>query len=507
VVKRGPVLELLLSLSGIGPFYRQVTIGILPDDVLLEIFKFFLDECPRTSYQYGYDGWHMLVHVCRRWRNVVFASPRRLHLRLLCMPNRSVKEMLDIWPELPIIISDYGWYGRPRTVENVENAISALELKDRVFDIFFRSVSCSDLKRFAAVMRHPFPALTHLEIWFHDEMAPVISDSFLGGSAPRLQSLCLERIPFPALPNLLLSATDLVTLQLWEIPHSGYISPEAIVTCLSALTRLDYLVIRFQSPLSRPPKGSRHRPPLIRTVLPALAHLEFGGVTEYLEDLVARIDAPFLVEFSMLLFNQLVLDFLQLPKFLYRIEKFTELEEADILLDDHLIHAYLYSRRGTVDRALFEPLISCSKLDWQLSSFAQVCNSAFPTLSTFKRLSLGPIISTDHLPGQDDMEDTQWLELLHPFTNVKDLHLSGILPTCIAPALQELTGERVTEVLPVLQNIFLDGIHGEPEPVPKAISEFVAARQLSGCPVAIHRRRQEWKNRTWVWVVIESSTQ
>ena len=108
------------------------------------------------------------------------------------------------------------------------------------------------------------------------------------------------------------------------------------------------------------------------------------------------------------------------------------------------------------------------------------------------------------LEWQDDMEDTQWLELLHPFANVKDLHLSRILPTRIAPALQELTGERVTEVLPVLQNIFLD-LYDEPEPVPKAIWEFVAARQLSGCPVAIHRRRFDSERGTWV--VIESSTQ
>jgi hypothetical protein len=195
----------------IGSFYRKVTIGTLPDDDLLEIFDF---------YGCGYDEWHTLVHVCRRWRNVVFASPRRLRLQLFCTRNRSVKEMLDVWPELPIIISDEGWYDHPKTVENVENVISALELNDRVSWINLR-VSCSDMERFAAVMLDPFPALTHLDIWSDDEMAPVISDSFLGGSAPRLQRLSLEGISFPALPNLHLSATDLVTLELWKTPHSG----------------------------------------------------------------------------------------------------------------------------------------------------------------------------------------------------------------------------------------------------------------------------------------------
>ena len=45
--------------------------------------------------------WHMLVHVCRRWRTVVFAPQRRLGLKRRFSDRRSVKEMLDIWPELP----------------------------------------------------------------------------------------------------------------------------------------------------------------------------------------------------------------------------------------------------------------------------------------------------------------------------------------------------------------------------------------------------------------------
>jgi len=46
-------------------------------------------------------------------------------------------------------------------------------------------------------------------------------------------------VPYPGLPKLLSSATHLVTLHLLNIPHSGYISPEAMVTALSTLTRLE----------------------------------------------------------------------------------------------------------------------------------------------------------------------------------------------------------------------------------------------------------------------------
>jgi hypothetical protein len=106
---------------------------------------------------------------------------------------------------------------------------------------------------------------------------------------------------------------------------------------------------------------------------------------------------------------------------------------------------------------------------------------------------------------EDEMENAQWSELLHPFTNVKDLHLSEEVLTCIAPALRELTDERVTEVLPTLQNIFIDESDDESEPVPEAIWEFGIARKLSGYPVDIHRRR--WDSKSGTWVVIESRTQ
>ncbi|KAI0292163.1 hypothetical protein BC826DRAFT_1020352, partial [Russula brevipes] len=80
----------------------QAMIEMLPDDVLLEIFDFYLND-ENSHGPRNVDKWHTLVHVCRRWRNVVFASPSRLDLRLLCRKDRPLA-MLDIWPALPINI-------------------------------------------------------------------------------------------------------------------------------------------------------------------------------------------------------------------------------------------------------------------------------------------------------------------------------------------------------------------------------------------------------------------
>jgi hypothetical protein len=85
---------------------------------------------------------------------------------------------------------------------------------------------------------------------------------------------------------------------------------------------------------------------------------------------------------------------------------------------------------------------------------------------------------------KDDIENTEWLDLLLPFTAVKNLYLSKQFSPRIAPALLELTGERTAEVLPALQNVLLEGFQPS-EPVEEGITQFISARRLTNHPVAI----------------------
>src|SRR6266852_504548 len=76
---------------------------VLPDDVLLDIFDFYMKD---TSYYEPVEKrWHPLVHVCRRWRSLVFGSPRRLDLKLYCTLKTPTRDSLDIWPALPLVVS------------------------------------------------------------------------------------------------------------------------------------------------------------------------------------------------------------------------------------------------------------------------------------------------------------------------------------------------------------------------------------------------------------------
>jgi hypothetical protein len=86
----------------------------------------------------------------------------------------------------------------------------------------------------------------------------------------------------------------------------------------------------------------------------------------------------------------------------------------------------------------------------------------------------------------DDVENTLWLDLLRSFVAVKNLYLSEEFVPRIAPALQELVGGRTTDILPTLENIFLEGLQ-TPGPQQEGIEKFVAARQLANRPLTVSR--------------------
>ena len=71
---------------------------------------------------------------------------------------------------------------------------------------------------------------------------------------------------------------------------------------------------------------------------------------------------------------------------------------------------------------------------------------------------------------------------------MKNLYISSVFTPYVVQALRELVGERVTEVLPTLQTLFLEEtLLFELEPVQEMIGQFLAARRLSGHPVAVSR--------------------
>ncbi|KAI9457248.1 hypothetical protein BJY52DRAFT_1212649, partial [Lactarius psammicola] len=138
---------------GPGPLSRQVTIGNLPDEVLLNIFCYHLDDSPQC--------WPKLVHVCRKWRHIVFASPQGLRLRLYCTHGTPVLKSLDCWPVLPIVVQ-YGGFPTlgPPAPEDEDNIMAALKHTDRVVSINL-TVTSSLLEKMGTIVE-PFSELEDL---------------------------------------------------------------------------------------------------------------------------------------------------------------------------------------------------------------------------------------------------------------------------------------------------------------------------------------------------------
>ena len=405
-----------------------MTIDTIPGDVLLEIFTHYLLEDSR-SYIDDTETWHTLVHVCRKWRNIVFESPRRLNLRIRCTARTRVTAMSNVWPELPIVIRDNysNVYSGSPSMKGVDNIVAALELKDRVHQISLCDYPRPLLERFAASMLGSFPALTSLDITSRDDTIPValFPGAFLGGSAPRLRSCFLMGIPlFPGMQKLLLSTNQLVALTLRDIPQSGYISPEDVVTCLSAMPNLNlfWLGLRSRESIPNHPDYWRLPPPPTPAILPSLTEFGFKGASEYMEDLLPRIDAPLIYNVSIWLFYLLIFDTPQLYNFLSRTQIFESSSGDD----------ELYFRHGHQ----FSLSITGITLSRELSSLVQICSLSFPPICTLKRLDVRlNRWSTPHYPGDTDMEYVRWLYFLHPFTARKYLCLDKNAARRIVPAL------------------------------------------------------------------------
>ena len=484
----------LITLSGgVGPLFQPGPIGSIIDDILLKIFSFYVEESYEAYEPDKFNAikklevWRPLVHVCRRWRNLVFASPRRLNLRLVCTGRRPVMELLGIWPFLPIVIDEQPEFGRyPLPLEErVENIGAALDHRNRVCQISFSNLPHSLSRIFATMMQESFPALNHLYFDLEEESPVPLPDSFLGGHAPRLRSLTLASIPFPSLPTLLLTTKDLVELRLWGITESGYISPAAMVTCLSSLTRLENLELRFDFG-SLPDESRKHPPLLTRIDLPTLTHFEFVGANEYVEELVAWINAPLLRDVFVAFFNERHFDISQFNQFIGRAKFFKLLHRAVVDFDRSAFPQFSLSE-DPVGGATVGLLASCTPLERQLSSLEILSSSPSSPLqpSSFERLDL-PNGITSPKYWDNHLAKVRWLELLQPFTSAKYLYLgSGIAPHIIR-MLRNLAGESTTELLPALQRIFVQDCQ-QFEALRESMEPFISARQLSGHPVAVHR--------------------
>jgi hypothetical protein len=449
-----------------------VTIEILADDVLLDIFLYYLDWSPQS--------WPTLAHVCQRWRQIILMSPHSLDLRLYCTYGTPVLKSLVYWPPLPLVLN-YGGTARrnPPAPEDEENIVAALKQSDQV-RIIRLTVTCPLVEKISTISE-PLWEVKELVLHSRDNLQLTLPSAFRWG--PHLRILHSTRVAIPALPQLLSPPTDLVDLQLHEIPKLGNFCPEAFANALSGATHLETLSLHFLSLL---PRRNHLRLPLQsanyeRIVLPALTRLKYRGTSKFLDSFVARIDAPHLEDIDITFSSQPTMDASQLGRFVERTEMQISLLQADIEISAYDISISFANSRASTHLRIQIP---CKQLNWQLSSMAQVCDQCSPFLSRFHNLGINTAQSSSE---QDDVDGEQWLELFCPFGGTRSFRVTGELTADILCALgkADSSGGHAT-VLPALRHLRVGKPLSMYGPSWDAVQSSIASRLSSGRPVTIN---------------------
>jgi hypothetical protein len=433
------------------------------------MFRFFLEDSPRH--------WPKLVHICRRWRRIVFASHKALHLRLLCTHGTPVQKNLDFWPASLHIALEYGGSAElvPPAPEDDDNIIAALKLPNRVTSISL-TVTKSLLGKLSAIER-PFSKLEDLVLLSRDTEQLTLPRTFRWG--PRLRSLHLTRIRVPH-DQRLYSSRNLVDIRLHDVSDSRQLPPEALANVLSRMAQLRSLSLNFLSTatyLSQLPRSGD------RVVLPALTHIKFQGYTNYLERLVARIDTPLLREIEVTFFHKSNSDLSKLRDLTNQIGGYKSHLRADILCCRNAVSISM-TWPGDPTRLAFQSL--CEPLSEQQLFMAQIFNQPATFLFNLEDLR----IRTQRPWREEDASySEQWLELINSFTGVKWVHIDSNLLTDLLRTLQ-LSYTRRETVLPALHKLCILQSGPRHASLTEAVASFMASRRLSGHHMAVEFEQQ-----------------
>ncbi len=107
------------------------------------------------------------------------------------------------------------------------------------------------------------------------------------------------------------------------------------------------------------------------TIIAAQAVIWFKGASEYLEEILARIDAPRVDELQMTFFNQITFDTSQLFQFISQRPMLKAPKKGHIVFKPEAIFVEFSSR--TSGYGVLSVDIPCTASEWQLSSPEQVC--------------------------------------------------------------------------------------------------------------------------------------
>jgi hypothetical protein len=189
------------TICKIGKTLPCISINRLPHELLLAIF----DHCRLVDvFSWNHKRrWYTLLHVCRKWRDIILGSASRLNLRLLCDSATPIAKMLLHSPPLPLVVI-FRKYELFCPYEG--NTLLALQHSDRVFSISFDHWTLGLL----VALNKTFPTLEMLSLISNHWQSLDLPYAFV---APRLRAIHLDDIIASVTSSLLTNAaTNLVSV-------------------------------------------------------------------------------------------------------------------------------------------------------------------------------------------------------------------------------------------------------------------------------------------------------
>ncbi|KAH9990655.1 hypothetical protein BJV74DRAFT_987792 [Russula compacta] len=474
----------------------NLIIDDIPDEVLLEIFdsyrQFFREGHRDQSDWNRRPKWFKLVHVCKRWRRIVFASSTRLDLCLVIAPNNP-GNMKTIFspriPPLPIAL-DYRLRGsfasyRCSNTKDLRRVLAALKRRDRVRGITF-SGTVRDFGKFFNATNYPFPALSSLDLRNKFTLIPELTlRATFQGSAPHLRHLTLHFFSFTSMSQLLSSATALVELSLGIYISFGLLPTASLLTHLQGMRSLRRLELCTKGNPSSINRGMPTAKPGDIILLPKLTCFHYQGDSLFFGTLLAGFAAPSLRDVQIVLSNNTESLNLHFPRFIDNIEKLYH--SAQVIFEKDYFCVSLLTNSEPVD-CVTPPFRVCSARF--PGSIVQMSAALTGKLATVKELLI--IFTTDFYSAWHDAwhDAIPWRSYLQQFRSVKVLRVeehAGIID--MTHTLLPDDDESTVDFLPMLEEIEIRKYWPDSHPVSDQAAttshRFIVARQEAGRPVKV----------------------
>lgn len=465
----------------------KLTIDYLPDELLVEIFDFYRD---RQDNEHRYQRWSIklewfkLIHVCKRWRSVMFASSSRLDLCIVLIPERGFSKghmktvMSRRFAPLPIYINYKMDYYHSVTTKDMGRIRAALKRPDRIRGITLIG-STTDLGQLFRATN--CPALESLEL--RDNRGTLkIPATFLQETELKLRTLKLHDVSLPSISRLLSSASTLAFLSLVinakldPLPEmSLLLSHLQGLPCLLCLdleikkVNMDNFIDN-QVPITEPKDKFR---------LPKLTSFHYRGHSSYFNNLVAGFESssPSPWEVDICLYDEIPLPIPQLAQFIDIGEHY---HTVKLVLDRKY---FLFTILGLSQSPHFK-----FRTTYFPTSIMQMNSAFFKKLSTIQELVV--------VANYELKDIALWLRFLLQFPSIKALRLNSqnrFLVACalraLAAALGQDNGPSNLGVCPSLKEIELctDSYLTAEERATQlaAFEPFISARAQAGVRVNV----------------------